>query len=63
MKLTPAQLKAFDEEGYLFLPDCFSDEEVARHHLEPHDPASHRHLSLGDLLENPPDKAADPAIS
>src|ERR671939_72209 len=29
MKLTPAQLKAFDEEGYLFLPDCFSDEEVA----------------------------------
>jgi ectoine hydroxylase len=29
MKLTPAQLKEFDEQGYLFLPDCFSEEEVA----------------------------------
>ena len=29
MQLTPAQLTAFDEEGYLFLPECFSDEEVA----------------------------------
>src|SRR3979409_167048 len=29
MPLSPEQLKAFDEEGYLFLPDCFSDEEVA----------------------------------
>src|ERR1051326_9169799 len=29
MQLSSAQLKAFDEEGYLFLPDCFSDEEVA----------------------------------
>jgi len=29
MPLTPKQLKAFDEEGYLFLPDCFSDAEVA----------------------------------
>ncbi|MBV8493537.1 MAG: proline hydroxylase, partial [Alphaproteobacteria bacterium] len=29
MKLSPAQLKAFDEDGYLFLPDCFSGEEVA----------------------------------
>ena len=27
-----------------------SDEDVARHHLEPHDPDSHRHLSLPDLL-------------
>ena len=41
----------------------FSDEDVARHHLEPHDPGSHRHLSLGELLGNPPDKAADPVIS
>src|SRR5437764_6658807 len=34
--LTPQQLKAFDEEGYLFLPDCFSNEEVAvlRHEAE-----------------------------
>lgn len=29
MKLTPAQLAEFDEQGYLFLPDCFSGEEVA----------------------------------
>src|SRR5437868_7359579 len=29
MPLSPEQLKAFDEEGYLFLPECFSDEEVA----------------------------------
>ena len=28
MKLTAAQLKEFDEQGYLFLPDCFSAEEV-----------------------------------
>ena len=36
MRLSPAQLKAFDEEGYLFLPDCFKDEEVAllRHEAE-----------------------------
>src|SRR4051812_5516657 len=29
MRLTPEQLKEFDEQGYLFLPGCFSDEEVA----------------------------------
>jgi ectoine hydroxylase len=29
MRLTPAQLAQFDEQGYLFLPDCFSEEEVA----------------------------------
>jgi len=29
MRLNPEQLKAFDEQGYLFLPECFSDEEVA----------------------------------
>src|SRR5882762_7312244 len=29
MQLTPAQLKAFDEDGYLFFPDCFSEAEVA----------------------------------
>ena len=29
MPLTPMQLKTFDEEGYLFLPDCFSGAEVA----------------------------------
>src|ERR671931_688809 len=27
--LTASQLKAFDEQGYLFLPDCFSAEEGA----------------------------------
>ena len=29
MKLTPQQLQEFDERGYLFLPDCFSEEEIA----------------------------------
>ncbi|MBI3517598.1 MAG: phytanoyl-CoA dioxygenase family protein [Proteobacteria bacterium] len=29
MTLTPTQLKAFDEQGYLFLPDCFAADEVA----------------------------------
>jgi len=29
MKLTDAQLKQFDEEGYLFLPACFTPEEAA----------------------------------
>ena len=28
MKLTAEQLKTFDEQGYLFFPDCFSEEEV-----------------------------------
>ncbi len=27
-RLTPAQLEEFDEQGYIFLPGCFSDEEV-----------------------------------
>ena len=29
MKLDAKQIKQFDEEGWLFLPDCFSPEEVA----------------------------------
>jgi ectoine hydroxylase len=29
MQLTPAQLKAFDEDGYLLFPNCFSESEVA----------------------------------
>jgi ectoine hydroxylase len=29
MTLTPAQLREFDEQGYLFLPGCFSAEEIA----------------------------------
>ena len=29
MQLTSAQLKAFDDQGYVFLPNCFADEEVA----------------------------------
>jgi len=29
MRLTPEQLKEFDEQGYLFLPNCFAEEEVA----------------------------------
>ncbi|MFO1114029.1 MAG: proline hydroxylase, partial [Rhodospirillales bacterium] len=29
MLLNAEQLATFDREGYLFLPDCFSEEEVA----------------------------------
>src|ERR1700722_19927705 len=29
MQLSPAQLKEFDEQGYLFFPNCFSEEEIA----------------------------------
>jgi L-proline 4-hydroxylase len=29
MQLSPEQLKEFDELGYLVMPDCFSEEEVA----------------------------------
>src|SRR5690606_41994179 len=29
MKLTPEQLKQFEDEGWFFLPDCFSEEEVS----------------------------------
>jgi ectoine hydroxylase len=29
MKLNAQQLAEFDERGYLFLPDCFSEEEIA----------------------------------
>lgn len=28
MKLTPEQLEEFDEQGYLFLPGCFSEDEI-----------------------------------
>jgi ectoine hydroxylase len=29
MKLKPEQLKDFDDQGYLFFPNCFSEEEIA----------------------------------
>src|SRR5580658_6910987 len=29
MQLSPGQLKAFDEQGYVFFPNCFSEEEIA----------------------------------
>src|SRR5262245_64008224 len=29
MKLTPEQIKAFDEQGYVCFPNCFAEEEVA----------------------------------
>ena len=29
MRLDAKQIKQFDEEGWLFLPDCFSPGEVA----------------------------------
>ena len=29
MKLSADQVKAFDEQGYVFFPDCFSEEEIA----------------------------------
>src|SRR3954466_3168477 len=30
MQLSASQLQAFDEQGYLFFPDCFSEEEIAQ---------------------------------
>src|SRR5688500_13739695 len=29
MRLTPQLLSEFDEQGYTFLPGCFSEEEIA----------------------------------
>jgi ectoine hydroxylase-related dioxygenase (phytanoyl-CoA dioxygenase family) len=29
MQMTPQQLQEFDEQGYLFYPNCFSEEEIA----------------------------------
>src|SRR5260370_27956357 len=29
MKLTSEQIKTFDEQGYLFFPNCFTEGEVA----------------------------------
>ena len=29
MKLTAAHLNAFEEQGYIFMPDCFSEDEIA----------------------------------
>jgi ectoine hydroxylase len=29
MKLSPEQLKSFDEQGYVFFPECFSEAEIA----------------------------------
>jgi ectoine hydroxylase len=29
MPLSPAELKQFDELGYLFFPNCFNEEEIA----------------------------------
>src|SRR3977135_2957548 len=30
LQLSPSQLQAFDEQGYLFFPDCSSEEEIAQ---------------------------------
>ena len=29
MKLTPEQIQTFDQQGYVFFPNCFSEDEVA----------------------------------
>src|ERR1700740_536198 len=29
MQLSPSQLQEFDQQGYLFFPNCFSEEEIA----------------------------------
>ena len=29
MQITPQQLKHFDDEGYLFFPNCFGEDEIA----------------------------------
>jgi len=30
MQLSPGQLREFDEQGYLFFPNCFNEEEIAQ---------------------------------
>src|ERR1700760_671839 len=34
MKLSAEQLKAFDEQGYIFMPNCFSEEEISLLRIE-----------------------------
>ena len=34
MKLTSDQLNAFDRQGYIFMPNCFSEEEIALLRIE-----------------------------
>src|SRR5438105_11714173 len=34
MQLSPEQLKNFDEQGFVFLPNCFSEEEIALMRVE-----------------------------
>ncbi len=34
MQLSAGQLKAFDDQGYVFLPNCFSEEEIALLRIE-----------------------------
>src|SRR6202142_2169026 len=34
MQLSAEQLKAFDEQGYVFFPNCFSEEEIALLRIE-----------------------------
>jgi ectoine hydroxylase len=34
MKLTAEQLKTFDQQGYIFMPNCFSEEEIALLRIE-----------------------------
>src|SRR5438105_10681479 len=34
MQLSPEQLKNFDEQGFIFIPNCFSEEEIALLRIE-----------------------------
>jgi len=34
MQLSSEQLKAFDDKGYVFLPNCFAEEEIALLRIE-----------------------------
>ena len=34
MQLSAEQLQAFDDQGYVFLPNCFSEEEIALLRIE-----------------------------
>ena len=29
MRLSPEQIRSFDEQGFVFFPNCFSEEEIA----------------------------------
>ena len=59
MQLTPEQLQQFDELGYLFLPGCFTEEEVAV--LRDEAEAIYRHRPPGGVAREDRARRAPPS--